>query len=106
LAGFVFMAQKKKNTDVSKLEFEDAIESLSGIVNRIERGETGLGASLEQYERGMALINHCRDILQAAEKRIEKIASSDETPEKKDSNTANVDKDDKDDSDNKDDSLF
>ena len=78
-------------------------------VNRIERGETGLGASLEQYERGMALINHCREILQAAEKRIEKIASSDETPEKKDSNTANVDKDDSDDSDNsdnKDDSLF
>lgn len=68
------MAQKKKN-DISKLQFEEAIESLTGIVNNIESGETDLQASLEQYERGMKLINHCRDILQAAEKRIEKISA-------------------------------
>jgi exodeoxyribonuclease VII small subunit len=98
------MAQKKNNTDVSKLEFEDAVESLTGIVNRIESGETGLGASLEQYERGMALINHCRKILQAAEKRIEKIAGNDGKSEKSD-NDADVEKG-KDDSDNTDDSLF
>ena len=68
------MAQKKKN-DISKLQFEEAIESLTGIVNNIESGETDLQASLEQYERGMELINHCRGILQAAEKRIEKIST-------------------------------
>lgn len=86
---------KKKNTDIGKLEFEKAIESLTEIVNGIERGETGLGASLEQYERGMALIGHCREILQVAEKRIEKIAGNDDTPEKEDSND-----------DSKDESLF
>ncbi len=84
------MAQNN-NTDIGKLEFEEAIESLTGIVNRIESGETGLGASLEQYERGMALINHCREILQAAEKRIEKIAGSDEPPVNKDSDDENKD---------------
>jgi len=68
------MAQKKKN-DISKLQFEEAIESLTEIVNNIESGETDLQASLEQYERGMKLINHCRGILQSAEKRIEKISS-------------------------------
>ena len=82
------MAQKKKD-DISKLQFEEAIESLTDIVNNIESGETDLQASLEQYERGMKLINHCRDILQAAEKRIEKISSSskdtdDDDPEKED----------------------
>jgi exodeoxyribonuclease VII small subunit len=30
---------------------------------------------LQQYEKGMALIKHCRTILQKAEKRIEKISS-------------------------------
>jgi len=68
------MAQNKKN-DISKLQFEEAIESLTGIVNNIESGETDLQACLEQYERGMKLINHCRGILQAAEKRIEKISA-------------------------------
>ncbi|MBW8016593.1 MAG: exodeoxyribonuclease VII small subunit [Planctomycetes bacterium] len=68
------MAKEKKN-DINKLQFEEAIESLTGIVNNIESGETDLQASLEQYERGMKLINHCRDILQAAEKRIEKIST-------------------------------
>jgi len=37
--------------------------------------------SLDQYEKGMALIKHCRDILQKAEKRIEKI-SKEEPPER------------------------
>ena len=88
------MDQKKKN-DISKLQFEEAIESLTGIVNNIESGETNLQASLEQYERGMKLINHCRDILQTAEKRIEKItASSKDTevdsdkPEEEDKDTS------------------
>lgn len=78
------MAQNKKN-DISKLQFEEAIESLTGIVNNIESGETDLQASLEQYERGMKLINHCRDILQAAEKRIEKISDKRKGAEDSDS---------------------
>ena len=70
------MAEKKKN-DIGKPGFEEAIESLTEIVNNIEGGQTSLESSLEQYERGMALIKHCREILQAAEKRIEKIATED-----------------------------
>ena len=78
------MAQKKKN-DISNLQFEEAIESLTGIVNNIESGETDLQASLEQYERGMELINHCRDILQTAEKRIEKITAERKNADNSDS---------------------
>jgi len=79
------MPPKKKN-DISKLQFEEAIESLTGIVNDIESGETDLQASLDQYEKGMKLINHCRDILQAAEKRIEKISAkkADKQPDAED----------------------
>jgi exodeoxyribonuclease VII small subunit len=74
------MTERKQKDDVSKLTFEQAIQQLKAIVDRIEQGEIPLQDSLEQYEKGMALIKHCRDILQKAEKRIEKI-SKEEPPE-------------------------
>ena len=68
------MAHKNQKTDVDKLSFEDAIKELTDIVGKIEQGEIPLQDSLEQYERGMTLIKHCREILTKAEKRIEKIS--------------------------------
>jgi len=74
------MAQKKTEDDISKLNFEDAIKQLRTIVDKIEQGQIPLQDSLEQYEQGMALIQHCRRILQKAEKRIEKISKTDDEP--------------------------
>ncbi len=71
------MAAKKKD-DVGKMSFEEAIKTLTEIVGKIEQGEIPLQDSLEQYEKGMSLIKHCRGILQKAEKRIEKIAAESE----------------------------
>lgn len=68
------MAKGENKDDISKLSFEQAIKDLTGIVSKIEQGEIPLQDSLQQYERGMALIKHCRGILQKAEKRIEKIS--------------------------------
>ena len=67
------MAHKKQKTDVDKLSFEEAIKELTNIVGKIEQGQIPLQDSLEQYEKGMALIKQCRTILQKAEERIEKI---------------------------------
>jgi len=67
------MAKNDKKDDITELNFEQAIKELTGIVGKIEQGEIALQDSLEQYEKGMALIKHCRAILQTAEKRIEKI---------------------------------
>ncbi len=76
------MAQKKTEEDITKLSFEDSIKRLRTIVDKIEQGEIPLQDSLEQYEQGMALIQHCRQILQKAEKRIEKISKpGEDTPE-------------------------
>ena len=63
----------EKENDISKLSFEQAIEALNSIVGKIEGGQIALDSSLAQYEKGMALIKHCRAILQKAEKRIEQI---------------------------------
>ena len=75
----VIMAKGEKKNDISKLSFEDAIKELGGIVGKIEQGEIALQNSLQQYERGMALIKHCRQILAKAEKRIEKISKEEKS---------------------------
>ncbi len=72
------MAEKKQKDDLGKLGFEEAIKRLSEIVGKIEQGQISLETSIEQYEKGMALIKHCRGILQTAEKRIEKISQKQE----------------------------
>lgn len=68
------LRKKKDDTPFDKMTFEEAIESLTEIVDQIENGQVPLAESLQKYEKGMAIIRHCRRILVDAEKRIEEIA--------------------------------
>jgi len=70
------MAKNENKNDIGKMSFEEAIRELTDIVGKIEQGKIPLQDSLEQYEKGMALIKHCRGILEKAEKRIEKISEA------------------------------
>ncbi len=98
------MAQKRNNEkEIKKLSFEQTIENLTGIVDKIETGQVSLAESIEQYEKGMAMIKHCRGILLDAEKRIEQIAGDEEEDIDEDEQETGV-VDDSDDS--EDDSLF
>ena len=63
----------KKNQSPPKT-FEEAVEELEGILTTIESGELGLEETLSKYERGSFLIQHCRDVLNSAEKQIELIS--------------------------------
>ena len=94
---------KKKTTSKKKddLSFEQAIENLTGIVEKIETGQVSLAESLSQFETGMGLIKHCRKILLDAEKRIEKISE-----EEQDETEADEHIDDVDDEESEGDSLF
>jgi len=76
------MAGEKQKNEIGKLNFEEAIKELGNIVSRIEQGEIALQDGLKQYEKGMALIKHCRKILAKAEKQIEKISKEDEAEDK------------------------
>lgn len=78
------MAEKKQDNNIEKMNFEQAIKELTEIVSKIEQGQIPLQESIDQYEKGMTLIKHCREILQKAEKRIEKISQT----EKKKQNSA------------------
>lgn len=69
--------KKAEKEQVEKLSFEQAIGELTEIVGQIEQGRIPLQQSLEQYEKGMKLIGHCKNILQTAEKRIEMLSAKD-----------------------------
>ena len=56
-----------------KLSFEEALKQLETITEQIEQGQIGLEESITQYERGMALVKQCRDILNKAEHKIQQL---------------------------------
>ncbi|MBL8745461.1 MAG: exodeoxyribonuclease VII small subunit [Phycisphaerae bacterium] len=67
------------DADIRSLTFEQAVEQLESIIDRIESGEIGLEDSLKQYERGTRLRDHCREILARTEQRVTEL-----TPQKPD----------------------
>ena len=54
-------------------DFEKSLKELETIVERMEKGEQTLEASLKDFERGNALAEACRASLEEAEQRIEKL---------------------------------
>ena len=66
------MAADAKN-DIAALTFEQALQQLEQIVQRLEKGQVDLEDSIEIYERGSKLKAHCEAKLKDAEARIEKI---------------------------------
>jgi exodeoxyribonuclease VII small subunit len=65
-----------ENTDVKTMSFEQALKELETIVDRLEKGDVELEASILIYERGEALRAHCDGLLRQAEARVEKISLS------------------------------
>lgn len=58
---------------IEELKFEDALNELETIVNKLESGQVDLEASIAIYERGEKLKARCEALLREAEARIEKI---------------------------------
>ena len=68
------MAKQADYADIKDMSFEQALKELEGIVDRLERGDVELEASIRIYERGEALKGHCEALLRKAEAKVEKIA--------------------------------
>ncbi|MCB9845667.1 MAG: exodeoxyribonuclease VII small subunit [Phycisphaeraceae bacterium] len=68
------MAKKPANKDATGLSFEDALSEVESIIDRIERGEVGLEASIGEFERGSRLVKRCREILGEAEQRVRRLS--------------------------------
>jgi exodeoxyribonuclease VII small subunit len=62
-----------KHVDIKEMSFEKALKELESIVGRLERGDVELEESINIYERGEALKDHCERLLKQAEAKVEKI---------------------------------
>ena len=58
---------------IKNLSFEESLAELETIIKKMESGDVKLSQSVEFYERGIALKNHCEEILKDAKLKIEKI---------------------------------
>lgn len=65
----VMSTQAKKAAPETK--FEDAMQRLEEIVEKMESGDLPLEELIVRYEEGMKLVKVCQDRLTAAEQRIE-----------------------------------
>jgi exodeoxyribonuclease VII small subunit len=55
------------------ITFEQAIEELETIINRLEEGDVPLDETIKLYEKGSELKDFCEKILKSAEVKIQKI---------------------------------
>jgi len=54
-----------------KTSFEDALEELEDVANKLEGGELGLDDSIKEFEKGIKLARYCQQKLEEAERKIE-----------------------------------
>ncbi|MBF0358100.1 MAG: exodeoxyribonuclease VII small subunit [Magnetococcales bacterium] len=62
---------------MKKLSFEESLNQLEGIVQRLERGDLPLEDGLKAFEEGIKLSKGCQAKLDSCEKRIEELTASD-----------------------------
>lgn len=67
------MAHMNQANTLEKLSFEQALAELETIVRDLETGKAPLEDSINFYERGIQLKNHCEKKLSEAQSKIEKI---------------------------------
>jgi exodeoxyribonuclease VII small subunit len=62
-------------SDISELSFEAAYAELETIIAKLESGDLSLEESVEQFERGRKLSDHCQTLLDKAELRVNQLSS-------------------------------
>lgn len=57
-----------------KISFEDKMQILEDIADKMESGDISLEESVKSYEKGMELIKECEDYIKTAKLKIQKIS--------------------------------
>ena len=60
---------RKQKTETAS--FEEALNELEALVERMESGDLTLEESLAAFEQGISLTRHCQEALQVAEQKVE-----------------------------------
>ncbi len=72
------MTSPTRPTD--QLDYEEAMRELEEIIDQLETAQSSLQASLDLFERGQTLAQHCAALLDQAELRVRQVAV-DEDPQ-------------------------
>jgi len=64
--------------DSANIDFEQAYQELESLVERMERGDQSLETSLADFERGVALMKHCHNVLKDAEQKVDILVKDNE----------------------------
>jgi len=73
------MSPRKKQNDGAagaEVTFEEALERLEALVDRLEEGEIPLEESVQAYAEGMGLVKQCLEKLAKAETTIRELRES------------------------------
>lgn len=72
------MATKKTQTTTSKaFNFENSLEKLNHIVEKMEEGGLSLEDSLKNFEQGISLTRECQAALKEAEQKVQILLQKD-----------------------------
>jgi len=58
---------------MEELSFEESLEKLEEIVNKLENGDVPLDEAITEFNKAMNLVKSCNEKLEAAEESIAKI---------------------------------
>ena len=60
-------------SNIDELSFEAAYAELETIITQLESGDLPLDESVSMYERGRKLAEHCQELLDKAELRVNQL---------------------------------
>jgi exodeoxyribonuclease VII small subunit len=66
-------SKSKPSPAVETLSFEEAFAEMEAVVRQLEDGELPLDESLALFERGQALSARCRQLLEAADLKVQQL---------------------------------
>ncbi len=56
-----------------EMSFEESLQELEGIVEKLEKGQLSLDESLGLFEKGIKLVKECELKLKSAQQKVEKL---------------------------------
>ena len=70
------MSEKTKTVD--RMSYEEALQELETILEALEGEARGLDQTMDLYERGRALVQHCQGLLEQADLKVRQLDQNDE----------------------------
>jgi exodeoxyribonuclease VII small subunit len=70
------MTPNPAEEDISTLTYEAALAELDTLITKLEGGSIALEEAIGAYERGAVLAQHCADLLERTEQRVNQLVVS------------------------------